>query len=276
MGAIKRRSSAFTLVEILIGLAVLLLFVGIIWQLMSGWMRDTSIGIWREKSSQEVQRATARVRKELESASYPTANTPEAVVCANAESHFLVINPDGGGAAYTGGAAWDEENWTSHEQYKAVLFGPGNGEGAEELVLLTMVKGTPGYARVPGFPDRPVMAERVRLLLTGKKPVFYKGEKGPYRFVQKLVVEVTPGAPADPESFKEDDEIAFSGEGTRRVLVEDVNAVIAWAENLEGEKTDPESYVPVGLKFLCVETGRGRATLTGRVLAEPKTGVWVK
>ena len=276
MPASVRRRSAFTLMEILIGLAVLLLFVGIIWQLMSGWMRDTSIGIWRETCSQSVQRATARIRKEIESASYPTANTPETVVGANGEAHFLVVNPEGGGTAYTGGEAWDEETWAAKTKVKAVLFGPGTGGEAEETVILTLVKGTPGYARVPGFPDRPVTGERVRLLLTGKKVVRYKGDKGPYGFVQDLVLETTPGAPSDTESFAEDAEIDFSGASKRQVLVEDVNAVIAWAENLDGEKTDAESYVPVGVKFLCVETGRGRATITGRVFAEPKTGVWVK
>ena len=261
----RGKSPGFTLVEIVIVIAVLSLFCILCWGLLSGWMGTSVTGIWRQNANKELGTLSAGLRLDLSKASYPSAVTPEDTVVAAKEDHFIHLK-----GAEAELPDWDKDDWTD---FKVVMAGPGKAgafSAAEETVL-EIIQGTPGKTRIPGFPDSPVKATKITYFLKGGESIRGKGK---YCQAVKNLWRREESGTVEADSFTVDSTFSY-GDGRTRKLIQGVNCVLMGVSNssLSGDKSEVTSSPAVKIKVLCVEPHKGKAKLSVTVTANGQTGV---
>ena len=166
----KKRNLAFTLIEIVIGMAILSMLSVIAWSIMSGWMGTSVVGIWRQHTNKALAIVSTSIRAHVNSASYPSSVTPEDTTVAYTEDYFITLIGEDPG---TDIPDFDGEDWAG---YKVVKAGPGKDGDADsaEEVFLEIYSGSPGKARIPGFDETNVGLTKISYILKGRQAVVGK------------------------------------------------------------------------------------------------------
>lgn len=258
----------FTLIEIVIVIAVLSLFVILCWTLLSGWMGTSVVGIWRSTVSKELGTMSATLRLDMGKASYPSAVTPEDTLVADREEFFIkILGSDAGDEV----PDWDGDEWDGFRVNKAGPGRTGAFDAAEEPVL-EIIQGTPGKARIPGFGDEPVKATKVTYFLKGGEGV--RGAGKYCNAVKNLWIRTESGT-IDAETF-DPDTAAFTYDGARtRKLIQGVNCILMGVPtgSLSGDASEPTSSPAIKVKILVVEPQKGKTKLDVTVTGSGQTGV---
>jgi len=270
MSSHRRRSlcPGFTLIEIVIVIAVLSLFVILAWTLLSGWMGSGVTSIWRQTCSRELGTLSSTLRQDLSKASYPSAVTPENTFIASREEFFIkILGEDAGDEV----PDWDADAWTD---FKVNKVGPGKAgavDPAEEPVL-EIIQGTPGKARIPGFAAEKVKATRVTYFLKDGARVFGKAKY--CNAVKDLWVRQESGELGAEDFDPDAASFTFANARTRK-MVQGVNCILMGVSNgsLSGDASEPTSSPAVKMKILCVEPSDGKAKISVTVTAGGQTGV---
>lgn len=262
----RRGFGGFTLIEIVIVMAVLSLFCILAWQILSGWMGSGVTGIWRQTTNKELGTLAAQLRSDLGKGSYPAAVTPEDTVVAQTDEYFITImgSPDWTGPD-SEGDPWDAMS--------VAAFGPG-ADGAldtAEEPFLVISQSSPGKSRIPGFPDTPVEVVRVTYYLAGGAPVYGAGKV--CKAVKDLWIRTEKGQ-ADAGSFTNTSSVSV-GNGVTRRLVQGVNEVLVGVatDSVSSGASDPTSSPTVKVRILCVEPAKGKTKLATVVTSQGQTGV---
>ena len=124
-GKTRHQSFAFTLMEVVIGAAILSMLSVISWTLMSGWMGSSVVGIWRQHTNKALAIFSTNVRTDLSKASYPSSVTPEDTIVAYTEDYFITLVGEDPGSDLPD---LDGEDWAG---YKVVKAGPGQDGDAD-------------------------------------------------------------------------------------------------------------------------------------------------
>ncbi len=260
-----RRSRAFTMVEILITALVLSVFLILLWEFVSRGSSSGVVNIWRQSGLRELQNLAGLIRKDIQRSSFPSAITPERVIVASREEYFLRIGSGGTPEL----PDWEGDEW---EGYKVVAVGPGKDGDAVERELFSVVQSTPGKSGIPGFPEQPVRAKRIRYVLRGGREVYGKSARG--RWVQELY-RIVEEAEEEAESFREDTSLSFR-ETSCRLVAHDVNLVlIGVPEDYESSMASGGDSVsiPVRVKILMLEPSSGKAAVSVAVTSQTNVGV---
>lgn len=263
----KHRSLAFTLMEVVIGMAILSMLSVISWSLMSGWMGTSVVGIWRQHTNKSLAIVSTSLRTHISKASYPSSVTPEDTVVAYTEDYFITIFGDDTG---TDLPDLDGEDWAG---YKVVKAGPGKDGAAdeEEKVFLEIYSGSPGKARIPGFDSSDVGLTKISYLLKGGDTVLGKGRIA--KAVKSLWVKTEKGSVA-ADNYVTDTDITLA-QDSLKMLASDVNYVLLGCPEtaLSGDASELTSQPAVKIKFFCIEHQKGKSKLSVTIDCGGGTGV---
>ena len=263
----RRFLSAFTLMEVVVGIAILSMLSIIAWSLLSGWMGTSIVGIWRATTNKALGIASTHLRNEISKASYPSAVTPEDTIVAYSEEYFTTLYGSDPGSDIPD---YDGDEW---EGYRVSMVGPGrdgDGDSAEEPVI-EVYQGLPGKARIPGFEESDVGLTKITYFLKGHDRVIGKGKI--CNGVKSLYVRRETGS-VTADGYTTDTAISLEG-GSVKLLVSDVNCVMMGVpeDAVSGDASDLTSAPAVKLKIFCVEHQKGKANISVTLNAAGQTGV---
>ncbi len=262
------RRRAFTLVEILVGCALLGLFMVVVYMMFRDTTRNFNTRGWRMGAQPKLRNVLNLLRRKLEAASYPSRMTPQSVVVDESEEYMCRVAP-----STAPGGGGDEEGSLAVFRYGAAEGG-GRPEDVDFLVFYCCKPGRCGFPAGEGEEDTPVVCERVTLSLRDAYEI--KGAKGARRWLQKLVMNVERGEiPAD--SYSRGDSFSFSRvDGYPRVLCEDVNEVILRVSSPVSDYSGAEDAMegrPMELRIRLVCPYQGQVNITDRLKAIPGAGI---
>lgn len=263
----KHGSLAFTLMEVVIGMALLSMLSVISWTLMSGWMGTSVVGIWRQHTNKSLALVSTSIRTSLGKSSYPSSVTPEDTVVAYSEDYFINLLGEDPGSDVPD---LDGEDWSG---YKVVKAGPGKDGAADEAeeVFLEIYSGSPGKARIPGFDDSDVGLTKVSYLLKGGDSV--RGKERICKGVKSLYIKTSSGSVA-ADGYVTDTAITLA-EDNEKLLATDVNYVLMGVPEscLSGDASPLTSQPAVKIKIFCVDHQKGKAKLSVTIDCSGGTGV---
>ncbi|MBI4862109.1 MAG: type II secretion system protein, partial [Candidatus Riflebacteria bacterium] len=112
------RRRGFTLVEILVALAVLSIVIVGVYEILVGMFRSGTVTQWEQNLTTQFSNADTRLRSYLNGASYPVMLTPQGSVMLNKESaageaFFLAFPGSSGTAEFEGGAVTENQVFLS-------------------------------------------------------------------------------------------------------------------------------------------------------------------
>lgn len=291
----------FTLIEVMIAFVVLVIVTYILYTLLIQGSQSAVAGIWRKTTGGRLQQASERIRKVLDSASYPSVLAPEQNLIDESENHYIVLNgagpeasrdievlegQDAEGAAGEGGT------------YRCL--GPGrkggsDGYGDEDKVLVFFAKScTAGRERMEGMnpPDQDGKCALTWVWLQNKRKVQHGGLfEGVMDLYFATRNETYPGqlpaggssgaatitvAGGPGEIPNQGDLLCPDVNSVRvRVLDRDGKGVVGKIPDKKRSATDPDNMQDptVEIAIRCVDTDRGTATLGKIVAVRPHVGV---
>lgn len=292
---------AFTLIEVLIAFVVLVIVTYILYTLLIQGSQSAVSGIWRKTTGGRLQQASERLRKVLDSASYPSVLAPEQNLIDESENHYIVLNgkgPDGPRDIEVLEGQDAEGSEGEGGTYKCL--GPGRKGGSdgyadEDKVLVFFAKScTAGRERMEGMnpPDQDGKCTLTWFWLQNKRRVQHGGLfEGVMDLMFATRVETYPGrlptggasAAATITVAGGPDEIPDQGD----LLCPDVNSVRLRVLDRDGKgvtgkipdkkrsPSDPDNMQDptVEIALRCVDTDRGTATLGKIVSVRPHVGV---
>ena len=263
------RPPGFTLIEVIIAVAVFSVFCGLCWSLLSGWMGSSIVGVWRQTTNKQLSTLSASLRQNIDKASYPSCMTPESTIVAEKEEHFIKIIDNDASSELPD---WDGEEWND---FRVAMAGPGKDGSHDpaEKKILEIIQGSPGKSRIPGFTNAPVKATKITYFLKNGESVRGRGQ---YSAVKNLWIRQET-ATIDSDDFDEDSTFSY-GNPKQRKLVHGVNCILSGvAEDAlaggSGDASAVTSTPPIKIKILCVEPHKGRSKLSVTVTAHGQTGV---
>lgn len=269
----RGRRRAFTLMEILIGMAVLMVFMGIVYTIWSRMSGSGAVGIWREQTHRDFSRSMLRLRKAIEEASYPHGVTPAGSSTAENEGYFVTVGADG-----TDGCKLEHPHATG---YRCRSF---TATGADDQVLLVIYKSNAARKGISGIPDQKGKVQRIEFRLRGGEVVRGASSRLPAGSrVKNLVVGTSE------EEYEIPDSYMSAGPDTPCITVDSAAYAPAAPDAftpiqnhvsqvqicvpMSGAKTAPDEHPFIELAITCVEPHEGRTIITNELKAKPHTGV---
>lgn len=207
----KRKSFAFTLVEILIASAILALLGLVLSTIIRKSTRQFSIDSWNQKTVYQLEGAIQRVNKFLRLASYPTLNAFKGVLRDRDDQYALKVsestvernqayskntenlstNKSGeGGTLFDSGSARYHffGSGTKGDLGEDFLGGNRYSSTSPEETILEWTSCRPGYDEIPGFGNSKPRCGKHRLFLKNRQAV-RQPMPGTYLFFQDLFLE---------------------------------------------------------------------------------------
>ena len=263
----RKAAFGFTLIEIVIGLAILVMLSMIAWQILSGWIGTSVIGIWRQHTNKALGLVSTRIRSEVGKTSYPSSVTPEDTVVAFTEDYFITLYGEDPGSGFVD---FDGDSW---EDYRVVRGGPGKDGALDtaEEILFELYQGSPGKARIPGFTDSDVALKKITFYLKSGDRIVGKGKRA--QAVKSLFMRTESGSVIS-DGYTTDTNIDL-GDAVEKQLASDVNCVLMGVptSSISGDASDLTSAPTVKIKVICVEHQKGKSFLSVTINAGGQTGV---
>lgn len=292
-GAQRRR--AFTLMELLIAFAVLVVVTFMLYQMLVKGTSGAVRGIWRTTTQRGLQNTSERVRKALEGASYPSVLTPEFNQVDEKEPHFVVVGKG------KGPVDRDLEITTEQDQSSGggggayFALGPGRQDGSDaqtgdRLLILAATNCSPAQHRIAGLEDKAGVAKHHWFWLQDEKPVLRGGK---FAGAMSLMY-----AESESQAYGADDAASIAdvsvpghplGDPPDRgkVLVSDVNSVRIRVSFVKDDGTVEEVADSVSLTdasgrpvkptieigIRCVDRDSGLAVMGKTITVQPNVGV---
>lgn len=257
-----RQQRGITLIEVLIGMLILSVFLVVIYTILSRFVKTGSVGQWRSTTSASIRRAQERLRQSLDAAAYPMLITPNSNDSSAIPEHFVLIR-----------GGYDDEGGT-----RTAVFGATDDDtepSGADVVIMSWIQGSPGRFGLGALPDKDVECVQTEIILRNPHRV---NQSDTYSWVQDLYLRRIETNQA-PGSFDPAVPYTFSGTPKETLMVRDVNEVrvSVQSEAFDGtdipDATSAEKKPSVNVRFICVETFRGHATLNGEVLAQPNARI---
>lgn len=275
----NRRSEAFTIVEVLVSMAIMTVALLAIYQIWNYLTGGSTTEIWATEINAKLTQADTRVREYVARAGRPAYSTPQGYLEPTNDTSkepYLVKFPSAGGT--------DDAGPPPGRIYTASgAEGVGDGDGT---VVASFYRVKPGSIGVEGKPNTGVEWSFIRLLLRRGHKSIKSGTN-----LADLAMEERPmpttAAPslaniAGIQSSLDGAPPAPTGAYLYRILATDVGKVKVWAQTKD-PTTNQFVPVPLGQRRLtacivsievdCVEPFLGRRTVFRKFEADAHVGV---
>lgn len=258
------KRAGFTLIEILVGFAILVVFFVGVFTIVSKFSKAGTVGQWRSVANAQIRKSQVRIRQNIEGASYPMLITPQSNAQAVIPDHYVIINPEGSGAA--------DDNSTEVVR----VFGPGEETlepGNSDDVILQLIRSKPGREGLGNsgvLVDKPVEATQVKLVLRDHREIY----GGKYKWCRNLYLLENFKSLA-PAGFDAASPFDFAGGKSSQIrLANNVNEVriAVPTDSLPGGTSSPDPAL-IEIQIRCVEPSEGKSEVISRIRAFPNAGV---
>lgn len=291
----RSRRRAFTLVELLIAFAVLVVFTYGVYTLLIRGAKGATAGIWRTTTSRQLEAGAERIRAALTAASFPAMVSPEFNLVDEGQDHFVVLG------AGTPGVERDTEILQSQDEadpadslsatYIAIgagREGGADGSGEGDQLVFAASSCSPSQKRIPGLPEKDGIAKNFTFWLANHRPVLrgdrfagthdlmYAVDEQTYGTGDVLTNGSTVSVPGHPLG-------AIPGGG--KVLIPDVNSVrlrVSYFDEASGKFVEGTGAVTPDLKptlemvIRCVDRDSGTAVIGKIIKVQTNTGILVQ
>lgn len=259
--------------EILVGMVVLLVFMGIIYTIWSRLSGSGAIGIWREQTHRDFRQSMLRIRKAIEEASYPHGVTPAGTSTAQHEGYFVTL-PAGG----ADGCKLTPPHGTG---YRCRTF---TADATGEQPILIVYKSSVARKGISGLADQKGKVRRIEFRLVGGETIRGRNKRAEAgSHVKNLVVGTSEVEYEIPDSYMSagpdspcitvDSATYAPPEPTSFTPIQNHVGSVLICVKMDGAKTAPDEHPFVEFSMTCVEPGQGRTLITNELKARPHAGV---
>jgi prepilin-type N-terminal cleavage/methylation domain-containing protein len=292
----RRQRPGFTLVEIIISLAVMLVLTYGVYSMLIQGTKTATQGIWRTTTGRRLQVGVERLRKALTAASFPAMVTPEFNLIDSDARHYIVLGkgagPVGRDLEITEAQDQADQDSTSGAEYYAL--GAGREGGADEngeaaQFVLAASSCTPSQKRLPGLPEQDGQAQTTVFWLSNARPVL---RGGLFVAVQDLMYATNKVAYGTGDVLTTGNTIAVTGHplgaipANGKILIPDVNSVRirvtyfdpaanagagAFVESTDPVSPDKKPTLELGIR--CVDPDSGKAVLSKLLKVQCNAGL---
>ena len=257
---IARRRRAFTLVEVLITLALLVILLGIAYEIMTKMFASGTVTQWESVLTTQFTNADSRLRDFLNASSYPSLLTPQGNAVLNFDpdkvppitnTAFLLGFPEGSGSPPT-------------KTFSDITA---------STPLLRWYRCEDGRAGIEGLPNQPPKALQITLVAN---PV---GKTKAHNItIFDLAMEEAPvtNLPATFDAFVGFSSPSVGAKSTTRMVGDCREITLKLFSRNAGALTLPvKDRVQVEVEIKCVEPSAGNAERSRKITAEANVGAKV-
>ena len=250
----RLRCVGYSLVEILVAVSILSFLLVLVYQILCGMLRSSTVTQWESVLTTQFTNADTRIRSYMDKSSYPSLLTPQGNAILNK------TEPSKAGEVF-------------------YLLFPGSPDGVEMTCdsvtdgqpLLSWYCCEPGQMGLEGLPDKPPTGTKVELVAKGKRRTKLKGIG-----IFDLHMNETPiGLASDLGSFLGTTSVRLGSPTRSTLMIGDCRKVaLRLIPRGSAKITLPfDERVHVEIEIFCVEPTQGNAERSRKITGQTNVGV---